>query len=118
MKIYELPGQERPVDAFESKGVMFSGITRHDGRIQISSLHLEAGGVVGRHPATVSQLFLLIDGEGWVSGPDRQRIAIRAGQAAFWEAGEEHESGTKSGMTVIMAEGEELVIEMEELASF
>ncbi|QJC52978.1 cupin domain-containing protein [Paenibacillus albicereus] len=118
MKIYQLPGREVPIDAFSSEGVMFSGITRHEGRIQLSSMRIEAGGTVGRHEARTSQLFLLIDGEGWVSGGDGQRIAVKAGQAAYWEAGEAHESGTRTGMTVIVAEGEQLVVEMEELASF
>ncbi len=117
MKFYALPGEERPVDAYGSKGAMFSGITRHDGRIQFSSFRIEPEGVVGRHPAAVSQLFLVVDGEGWVSGPDGQHYAIRTGQAAFWEPGESHESGSRSGMTVLLVEGEELVIEMQELAS-
>ncbi|MGN7454727.1 cupin domain-containing protein [Paenibacillus pasadenensis] len=118
MKIYQLPGREWPIDAFSSQGVMFSGITRHDGRIQLSSVRIEANGIVGRHVAEASQLFLLIDGEGWVSGADGKRISVKAGQAAYWEAGEEHESGSRTGMTVIVVEGGQLVVEMEELASF
>ena len=118
MILYSLPGKERAVEAYSSEGALFSGVTRHEGRIGISCMRLEPGGTIGRHPAAVSQLFLLIDGEGWVSGQDGQRYSIRKGQAAYWNAGEEHESGTASGMTVLVAEGHELQIEMEELGSF
>jgi hypothetical protein len=41
-----------------------------------------------------------------VTGPDRRRVAIGPFEAAFWEAGEEHESGSEGGMTVIVLEGD------------
>ncbi|MCM3746760.1 cupin domain-containing protein [Paenibacillus pasadenensis] len=118
MKIYRLPDKEQPVHNYGSSGVMFSGITRQEGRIQLSSLRVEPNAVIGRQAAATSQLCLLIDGEGWVSGTDHQRITVRAGQAAYWDADEEHEFGTKTGMTLLLVEGDELIVEMEELASF
>jgi hypothetical protein len=45
-----------------------------------------------------------MEGNGWVSGVDGRRVPIRAGQAAFWEDGEPHESGTDKGMRVIVVE--------------
>jgi hypothetical protein len=39
------------------------------------------GGLVGRHQAATRQLFCVVAGDGWVSGPDRERVPIAAGQA-------------------------------------
>jgi hypothetical protein len=44
-----------------------------------------------------------------VSGPEGERIAVAAGQAVHWDAGEEHESGTETGMTAIVVESERLI---------
>jgi hypothetical protein len=38
--------------------------------------------------------------------PSSQPVAIHAGQAAFWESGEWHASGSLSGMTSIVIEAE------------
>jgi hypothetical protein len=39
-----------------------------------------------------------------VSGPDGQRKDIMAGQAVLWPPGEEHESGSDEGMTVVITQ--------------
>jgi quercetin dioxygenase-like cupin family protein len=69
-------------------------------------IELEAGGIVGRHPAASAQLFVVVGGSGWVSGADGLRIQISAGEAVLWEPGEEHESGSDEGMTVLVVEAE------------
>jgi quercetin dioxygenase-like cupin family protein len=71
-------------------------------------IEVEPGGVVGRHPAAVMQLFAVIDGAGWVSGGDGAREQIQAGGAVVWEPGEEHESGSDDGMTALVVESESL----------
>jgi quercetin dioxygenase-like cupin family protein len=78
------------------------------GDISIGCMYLEKDGVVGYHQATVPQLFLVVQGDGWVRGKDKERLPIKAGQAAFWEAGEWHESGTDTGMVVIVVESENI----------
>ena len=50
----------------------------------------------------------MIQGSGWVSGGDGEREQIRAGEAVVWEPGEEHESGSDEGMTVLVVEAESL----------
>ena len=62
-------------------------------------IEIGPGGVVGRHPAAVSQLFVVVHGEGWVSSGDGEREDLVAGQAVLWEQGEEHASGSYEGMT-------------------
>jgi quercetin dioxygenase-like cupin family protein len=71
-------------------------------------IEIGPGGVVGRHPAVVPQLFVIVQGSGWVSGSDGEREPIAAGEAVLWEAGEEHESGSDEGMTALVLEAESL----------
>jgi hypothetical protein len=52
----------------------------------------------------------VVTGEGWVSGPDGNRIPITVGRAAFWGRGEEHEAGTDLGLTAVVLEGEDLSV--------
>jgi quercetin dioxygenase-like cupin family protein len=72
-------------------------------------IDVEPGGVVGRHPAVVAQLFVVVRGSGWVSGGDGGREEIASGEAVLWDAGEEHESGSEEGMTALVLEAESLL---------
>ncbi len=93
------------VDAYSSDFTL-SPLTAPDGTVKAACFHVPAGGVIGFHEATVPQLYCVVAGSGWVTGPDRRRVGIGPLEAAFWEAGEEHESGSEDGMTVIVLEGD------------
>jgi hypothetical protein len=54
------------------------------------------------------QLFLVIAGQGWVAGPDGERMPISAGWGVRWDAGEIHTSGTEAGLTALAVEGRPL----------
>jgi quercetin dioxygenase-like cupin family protein len=71
-------------------------------------IEIGPGGVVGRHSSVVAQLFVVARGSGWVSGAEGEREPIDAGDAVLWELGEEHESGSASGMTALVLEAEAL----------
>ena len=71
-------------------------------------MHLAPGDLVGYHPAVVSQLFAVVAGEGFVQDESRQDVAIRTGQAAFWDAAESHGAHTVSGLTAVVIEGADL----------
>lgn len=98
----------KPITAFNSAGAVISRVIRLTGPAHIGCIHLEAGGTVGFHEAVAPQLFLVVQGSGWVRGEEDTRVPIQAGQAAFWTKGEGHESGTESGMTAIVIESGEL----------
>jgi quercetin dioxygenase-like cupin family protein len=76
---------------------------------EVACFRIEAGGRIARHPATVRQLLAVVDGSGWVSGGDGERQPIRAGEAVVWEAGEEHETTTETGLTAFVIEGDGLL---------
>ena len=94
----------RPITDFGSVGLVMSPIQRGAGEFQLGCMHLNAGGLVGNHQAAGPQLFLVVRGEGWVRGEEPERHSIAAGQAAFWESGEWHESGTDTCMDVVVLE--------------
>ncbi len=92
------------IEQFGSTNVILSGITRLIGEAHVSCMQIGPDGMVGYHPAVTPQLFLVVQGEGWVRGEAAEQVPIRAGQAAFWQAGEGHASGSATGMTVIVIE--------------
>ena len=106
----------RPLTAFGSADVRLAPVARvgasGDDRVQIGCMHIAPGGHIGAHPAVGPQLFLVVAGEGWVRGAaggslgPRRRIV--AGQAVFWEPGEQHESGSERGMMAVVVEGANL----------
>jgi quercetin dioxygenase-like cupin family protein len=67
---------------------------------------IEAGGRVARHPAVARQLLAVLDGSGHVSGGDGVEVAVAAGDAVVWAAGEEHETRSDDGMTALVVEGD------------
>jgi hypothetical protein len=105
----------KAITHFNSQQAFFSKMLRHDKPIHIGCIHVEANGVVGSHPATIHQLFLVVNGRGWVVGEEGVKYDIGPGMAAFWEPEEIHESGSDEGMTAIVIEGEDLVPVMNEI---
>ncbi|MBO8170894.1 MAG: cupin [Bacillaceae bacterium] len=69
---------------------------------------MKKDGLVGWHQASVPQLFMVIEGEGWVKGKENRNIPFRQGEMVLWEAGEWHEASTIDGMTAIVVECQEL----------
>jgi quercetin dioxygenase-like cupin family protein len=101
-------GEAKPIDRFGSSNVVISRLAHVAGEATIHWIYLHPGGVLGSHPAVENQLFLVVQGSGWVSGAADETMPITAGQAAFWEAGERHTSRTDTGMTAIVVEGKGL----------
>ncbi len=110
MRLYSFGATHgRPITEFGSVYVTINGIVYVlEGDVQVGCMRLAPGGRVGAHQATTRQLFLVMSGEGWVRGPESERTPIAVGQAAFWEPGEEHESGSETGMVALVIEGDTL----------
>ncbi len=109
MRLYRFdPDVGRPIDRFGSANAVVSRIVRLATSAQINCITLGPEGAVGYHQAAAPQLFLVVQGEGWVRSEAPDRVPIRPGLAAFWEKGEWHETTTKVGLTAIVVEGESL----------
>lgn len=94
-----------PISSFGSN-FKIGPLTGTDSRVRVHVMHLPAGGLIGRHRAVAQQLFVVVSGSGWAAGGDGRRRDLRPGRAALWEEGEEHESGSDSGLTAVSIEGE------------
>ena len=108
MKIFDFSEKAgKCISAFQSNFIM-SKIVNHKGNVHIGAMNLQENGIIGYHEAVVSQLLLIMDGEGYVCGADKEKVKIRAGQAVFWEKGEFHETSTEHGLLAIIMEAENL----------
>jgi quercetin dioxygenase-like cupin family protein len=94
----------REISTFNSMNVGISPIIKNEGYTSVGCIHFDREGVVGMHPATMPQLFLVIEGAGWVRVEGDEKVSVSKGTAVFWEAGEQHESGTETGMVAIVIE--------------
>ncbi len=97
-----------PIERYQSRGATHVAVARSSGDTHVGCIYIEPGGVLGAHSASLDQLFLVVSGEGWVSGEDDRRIAVSAGIGALWRAGEVHQSGSDTGMTAIVVQAREL----------
>ncbi|MGE7884101.1 cupin [Bacillus sp. NPDC094077] len=93
------------ISVFQSNFIM-SKILKFQENIHIGAMHLQANGIIGYHEAVISQLLLIVDGEGYVCGADKEKVKVEAGQAVFWEKGEFHETSTENGLMAIVMEAE------------
>ena len=76
--------------------------------VQAACFRLGPASRIARHPASVPQIFAVVDGSGWISGEEGDERGIRAGEAVFWETGESHETRSDDGLTAIVIEGDGL----------
>jgi quercetin dioxygenase-like cupin family protein len=97
-----------PIEEHGSAEATISKLTNLNAPASIRCLYLNNNGLLGSHPAKSPQLFLVVQGEGYLRGEGAIRTPIRAGQAVYWDRGEWHEASTDSGMTAIVIESEEL----------
>jgi quercetin dioxygenase-like cupin family protein len=110
MEIFRFDRDERLINAYGSIGLHATRIASGQGGVTVTCLAVRPGGTIGTHPATGEQLFLVIEGSGWIAGADGIRHPMEAGQGARWATGEVHTSGTDSGLTALAVEGSSLLL--------
>jgi hypothetical protein len=108
LRIFQFDRAERLLGHHGSVGLHAARIASGVGEVGLTCLSVEPNGIIGTHPASAAQLFLLISGEGWAAGSDGRHVAISAGQGVRWDAGEVHTSGTDTGFTALAVEGASL----------
>ncbi|BAZ49882.1 hypothetical protein NIES4103_24950 [Nostoc sp. NIES-4103] len=93
MKVIEFSHEHaQPITLFESVSASSVHIGDGVGEAHVYCIYFEPNSVIGRHQAGYGQLFLVMSGEGWVSGEDDCRVKLTAGQGAYFERGEFHSS--------------------------
>lgn len=92
-------------------GVTVAPLTRSISQgapFQAAVFRVAPGGRIARHPATYPQILAVLDGSGQVSGAGGVDEPIGAGEAVYWESGEEHATKTAAGLTALIIEGDGL----------
>lgn len=111
MKIYRFDVEVgRSIDYFGSVNFTLSRIVQLTSEARVSCFHLGSQGKVGYHQAVIPQLFLVVQGTGWVRDETSDRVSVIPGCAVFWDKGEWHEAGTDHGLTAIVIESEVITL--------
>ena len=76
----------------------------------VGIMHIDPGGIVGYHDATVPQILLIIEGKGWVRAGAGDKVKVSSGDVIAWDKGEGHETSTDIGLKAIVIESEGLEI--------
>jgi quercetin dioxygenase-like cupin family protein len=97
------------VTHFDSNGLHAIAMIRGD-VVNVTVLHLAAGGEIGRHRASADQLFMVVCGSGHVRGAGESWQPISAGQAAVWQSGEHHTTRAEKPITAVVIEMESLPV--------
>ena len=97
------------INNYNSVSSFYSKFMKTESPTTIGFITIEQGGIVGYHKAPVPQLFLVVEGQGWVEGENKQRVTIKSGQGVFWNKGEGHISGSELGLTALVLQSEGLV---------
>ena len=109
MQLFEVNlNNTRPIADYGAIGVSAAGLLELSNDVAVNVLRFSPQSVLPEHQAGRPQLFLVLQGDGWVSGADGTRSNIRAGQAVHWAAGELHGSGTESGMLCVAVQSRDL----------
>ena len=97
-----------PISLFNSHGSSSVALGSGDGSSHVYVLYFEADSEIGPHPTGFSQLFLVVNGSGWVAGADGHRISVASGEGAYFDVGEMHSKGSETGMQVVMIQSEQM----------
>ena len=109
MKIVDFsPERAEPITRYDGVAATSVGLADGSGEAHVHCVRFEAGGSLGRHPTGFGQLFLCVEGRGWVEGEDGERREVSAGQGAWFARGEHHAKGSDHGMTAVMIQVGEL----------
>ena len=92
----------------EAHGASAARLVHGGGDAHAYLLHFDAGGAIGRHVAGYGQLFVVVEGRGWVSGQDDVRTEVSAGDVVLFQRGEHHDKGSNTGMTAVMVQVRDL----------
>ncbi len=100
----------RVIDQYSAREATTTQLADGSGEAHVHLLRIGAGGIIDRHEAGFGQLWVALEGSGWVSGDDGVRHAIGQGEIAVIERGEHHAKGSDTGMTALMVQIRDLTI--------
>ncbi len=96
------PQHARAIEQFAASGASSVELAHGTGELHAYAIHVVPGGAIGPHPAGFDQLFLVVQGSGWVAGADGVRVSVGTHRGAFVPRGEVHSKGSETGMLAVM----------------
>jgi hypothetical protein len=103
MKIYHIDLEVGEKDEpFGSVKAIIARVLQLDHKAEINAVYIHPGEHISVQQAMTQQLFLLVDGEGWVQNLSGEKKTVQQGQAVFWGESELPESGTETGMAAVI----------------
>jgi quercetin dioxygenase-like cupin family protein len=111
VRVELLTGRGRDLETivtYEAHGASAARLVFGAGEAHAYLLHFDAGGAIGRHEAGYGQLFVVVEGRGWVFGQDDVRTDVSAGDVVLFQRGEHHDKGSETGMTAVMVQVRDL----------
>jgi quercetin dioxygenase-like cupin family protein len=100
--------QPGPITRYDSARADSARIAQGQGEAHVHLVTFEPGGVIGPHEAGFGQLFVVLDGTGWVAGENGSRVPVAPGEVAFIRRGEQHSKGSDHGATALMIQVRDL----------
>jgi quercetin dioxygenase-like cupin family protein len=97
-----------PVVDFQSRDAGAAELAFGSGEAHIHIVHIAAGGEIGPHVAGFGQLFLCLEGSGWVAAADGEHVSISRGQFAYFARGERHSKGSVDGLRALIIQTRDL----------
>jgi len=97
-----------PILGYDSVRASSALLADGSGEAHFWYVRIEPGGEIGRHEAGFGQLFLVVEGSGWASGGDGERVAISEGQGVWIARGEHHAKGSTTGLTALIVQVRDL----------
>jgi quercetin dioxygenase-like cupin family protein len=94
--------QAQPITNFDSVRARGLRVADGEGEAHVYTVCFEPGGMIGPHEAGFCQLFMPVDGSGWIAGADGKRQSIGPGEGGLIDRGEVHSKGSNEGMTALM----------------
>jgi len=106
MKLYSFdPKADQETDQFGSVKAIIAKAVAMEPEAAVNVAYIHPMERIGYYEEAAPQLFLLVEGAGWVRNEFDEVFPVKEGQAIFWEQNEWHESGSDNGMTAVIIEG-------------
>lgn len=97
-----------PIAEFHSHGAESAELATGCGDAHVHIVRIVAGGEIGPHVAGFGQLFVCVEGSGWVAGANDERVPISSGEVAYFPRGERHSKGSAEGLRALIIQVREL----------
>lgn len=103
MKIYRFnPEVGKDDEPFGSVKAILARVLQLDDKAEVNAVYVHPGEQLSVQQSMTQQLFLIVNGDGWVKNVSGEKKTVQQGKAIFWGESELPESGTESGMTAVI----------------